>query len=227
MSVLRGHAKIAQLETSPPSSCIDFPSSLMVPPSPLKIKCILRPSPLALAAPSPYAAPTFTEPPERRKKFESEMTSTTTAQHQHKQMCRYGSAGVLGARDRQLSSPDFVHSPYSVHTYDLNTESLERNDVHCSEMFKTDQGGNAGQGQTEDSTERRAEGTTGHQVSFSPESSWTVHEYKDEYGPLVHGRRVRACILEKFPTHIIHSTGDCHHRISAAEADEPEQTIEI
>ena len=41
VSVLRGHAKIAQLETSPPSSCIDFPSSLMVPPLPVKIKCIL------------------------------------------------------------------------------------------------------------------------------------------------------------------------------------------
>ena len=37
VSVLRGHAKIAQLETSPPSSCIDFASSLMVPPPPVKI----------------------------------------------------------------------------------------------------------------------------------------------------------------------------------------------
>ena len=33
--------------------------------------------------------------------------------------------------------------------------------------------------------------------------------------------------LIKFPTHIIHSTGDCHHRISAPEADEPERTIKI
>ena len=153
------------------------------------------------------------------------MTSTTTAQLPHKQMCRYGSAGELGPRDRQLSSPDCVHSPYSVHTYDVNTDSLERNDVHYSAMLKTDQGGNASQGQTKDSREQRAEGTTGHQVSFSPESSWTVHEYEDEYSPLVHGRRVPVCILEMFPTHIIHSTCDCHHRISTAEADEPEQSI--
>ena len=193
----------------------------------MKVKCILRPSALALAALSPCAAPTFTEPPERTQKFESETTSTTTAQRPHKQMCRQGSAGVLGPRDRQLSSPHFVHSPYSVHTYDARTDSRQRNDVHYSEMFKGDQGGNASQGQTEGSTERCAEGTTGHQVSFSPESSWIVHEYDDAYSPLVYGGRIRACILEKFPTHIIHSTGDCHHRISAAEADEPERPIGI
>ena len=228
VSVLHGHARITQLETSPPSSCIDFPSSpFPLPPPPVKVKCIFRPSALALAALSPCAAPTFTEPTERTQKFESETTSTTTAQHPHKQMCRQGSAGVVGPRDRQLDSPHFVHSPYSVHTYDARTDSRQRNDVHYSEMFKGDQGGNASQGQTEGSTERCAGGTTGHQVSFSPESSLIVHEYDDAYSPLVYGGRIRACTLETLPTHIINSTGDCHHRISAAEADEPERTIEI
>ena len=134
VSVLRGHARITQLETSPPSSCIDFPSSpFPLPPPPVKVKCILRPSALAMAALRPCAASTLTEPTEKTQKFESETTSTTTAQRPHKQMFRQGSAGVLGPRDRQLSSPHFVHSPYSVHTYDARTDSRQRNDVHYSE----------------------------------------------------------------------------------------------